>query len=52
MPELLTMPKTAEKPAQVGGIKSERWAVSYRNGGRHQIGMPGRIASESTFRRK
>ncbi len=40
--------ETAEKPAQVGGIKSERWAVSYRNGGRHQIGMPGRIASEST----
>jgi hypothetical protein len=39
MPELLTLPKTAEKPAQVGGIKSERWAVSNRNGGRHQIGI-------------
>jgi hypothetical protein len=52
MPELLTLPKTAEKPAQVGGIKSERWAVSYRNGGRHQIGMPGRIASESTGKLK
>ena len=50
MPELLTLPKTAEKPAQVGGIKSERWAVSYRNGGRHQIGMPGRNASEFTFK--
>jgi hypothetical protein len=48
MPELLTLPKTAQKPAQVGGFKSERWAVSNRNGGRHQIGIPGRIASEST----
>src|SRR5271157_1437555 len=30
----------------VAYIKSERWPTSNRNGGRHQIGMPGRIASE------
>jgi len=33
-------------PAQVAGFISEWWPESNRNGGRHQIGMPGRIASE------
>src|SRR5271165_4119703 len=33
-------------PAQVAGFISEWWPGSNRNGGRHQIGMPGRIASE------
>ena len=30
----------------LAGFKSERWPASFRNGGRHQIGMPGRNASE------
>jgi len=48
MPELLTQPKTPESPSQVAGIKSEWWPASNRNGGRHQIGIPGRLPSEST----
>jgi hypothetical protein len=48
MPELLTQPITPESPAQVAGIKSEWWPASNRNGGRHQIGIPGRLPSEST----
>ena len=31
-------------PAQVAGFKSEWWPGSNRNGGRLQIGIPGRIA--------
>jgi hypothetical protein len=31
----------------VAGIKSEWWPASNRNGGRHQIGIPGRLPSES-----
>jgi hypothetical protein len=34
----------------VAGFISEWWPESNRNGGRHQIGIPGRIASE--FARK
>jgi len=49
MPELLTQPKTPESPSQVAGIKSEWWPASNRNGGRHQIGIPGRLPSESTY---
>jgi hypothetical protein len=30
----------------VAGFISESWPGSNRNGGRHQIGIPGRIASE------
>jgi hypothetical protein len=30
----------------VAGFSSESWPASNRNGGRHQIGIPGRIASE------
>jgi hypothetical protein len=30
----------------VAGFISEWWPESNRNGGRHQIGIPGRIASE------
>jgi hypothetical protein len=30
----------------VAGFISEWWPGSNRNGGRHQIGIPGRIASE------
>ena len=30
----------------MAGFKSEWWPGSNRNGGRHQIGIPGRIASE------
>jgi hypothetical protein len=30
----------------VAGFISEWWPTSNRNGGRHQIGIPGRIASE------
>jgi hypothetical protein len=30
----------------LAGFISERWPASFRNGGRHQIGMPGRNASE------
>ena len=33
-------------PAQVAGFISEWWPESNRNGGRLQIGIPGRIASE------
>jgi len=47
MPELTTQPITHECPAQVAEIKSEWWPDSYRNGGRHQIGTPGRLPSES-----
>jgi hypothetical protein len=47
MHELLTQPKTPEIPRQVAGIKSEWWPASNRNGGRHQIGIPGRLPSES-----
>ena len=50
MPELLTQPKTPESPSQVAGIKSEWWPASNRNGGRHQIGIPGRLPSESTMK--
>src|SRR3954471_12689282 len=31
---------------RVAAFKSESWPASFRNGGRHQIGMPGRNASE------
>ena len=31
---------------RVAAFKSEPWPASFRNGGRHQIGMPGRNASE------
>jgi len=31
----------------VGGLRSERWAPSNQNAGRHQIGMGGRLTSES-----
>jgi hypothetical protein len=47
MPELLTQPITPESPSQVAGIKSEWWPASNRNGDRHQIGIPGRLPSES-----
>ena len=30
---------------RVAAFKSESWPASFRNGGRHQIGMPGRNAS-------
>ena len=30
----------------MAGFISEWWPASFRNGGRHQIGIPGRIASE------
>ena len=33
-------------PPQVAGFKSERWPASNRNGGRHEIGIGGRIESE------
>ena len=32
--------------SRVAAFKSESWPASFRNGGRHQIGMPGRNASE------
>ena len=51
MHELLTQPKTPEIPRQVAGIKSEWWPASNRNGGRHQIGIPGRLPSESPVKR-
>src|SRR5215471_10166046 len=31
---------------QVGGIKSEWWAASFRNGGRHHLGTVGGFISE------
>jgi predicted peroxiredoxin len=34
----------------VAGFISEWWPESNRNGGRHQIGIPGRIASEFALR--
>lgn len=34
----------------MAGFKSESWPASSRNGGRHQIGIPGRLASESARR--
>jgi hypothetical protein len=35
----------------VAGFISEWWPESNRNGGRHQIGIPGRIASEFALER-
>jgi hypothetical protein len=35
----------------VAGFISEWWPESNRNGGRNQIGIPGRIASEFAVRR-
>jgi hypothetical protein len=35
---------------RVAAFKSEPWPASFRNGGRHQIGMPGRNASEFAVR--
>jgi hypothetical protein len=35
----------------VAGFISESWPGSNRNGGRHQIGIPGRIASEFAGKR-
>jgi len=35
------------RPAKAAGFKSEWWPASSRNAGRHQIGIPGRFASES-----
>ena len=43
LPRRLTQRKT---PLAPGEFKSERWAVSSRNGGRLQIGISGRIPSE------
>jgi len=37
---------------RVAAFKSEPWPASFRNGGRHQIGMPGRNASEFARVRK
>jgi hypothetical protein len=34
----------------LAGFKLERWPASFRNDGRHQIGMPGRNASEFAAR--
>jgi hypothetical protein len=31
----------------VGGLRLERWAPSRQNDGRHQIGIGGRLTSES-----
>jgi hypothetical protein len=31
----------------VGGLRLERWAASRQNNGRHQIGIGGRLTSES-----
>jgi hypothetical protein len=49
MPQLLIcgeQTKRAEKPPQVAGFISEWRPASNRNGGRDQIGIPGRIESE------
>ena len=37
---------------RVAAFKSEPWPASFRNGGRHQIGMPGRNASEFALGRR
>jgi hypothetical protein len=34
----------------VGGLRLERWAPSRQNDGRHQIGIGGRLTSESACR--
>jgi hypothetical protein len=52
MPQLLIcgeQTKRAEKPPQVAGFISEWRPASNRNGGRDQIGIPGRIESEFAF---
>ena len=48
VPQLLNRGEQTVRPcpAQVAGFKSEWWPKSNRNGGRLQIGIPGRIASE------
>jgi hypothetical protein len=33
----------------LGGLRSEPWAPSLHNGGRHQIGIGGRLTSESAI---
>ncbi len=54
MPEGLTQTKTPNSPktgrrliGTPAGFKSEWWPTSDRNGGRLQIGIPGRNESES-----
>jgi hypothetical protein len=47
MPESLTRKKRRQPPQKVAGFKSEWWPDLLRNGGRLQIGTPGRIKSES-----
>jgi hypothetical protein len=42
-----TISSPGSTPQGVAGIKSERWPGSCRNAGRHQIGIPGRLGSES-----
>ena len=48
MPQAATRGEQTErqKRAQVAGFSSEGWPASSRNGGRHQIGIGGRIGSE------
>src|SRR5271170_4687056 len=48
LPQLLIRGERAPSavPAQVAGFISEWWPASFRNGGRLQIGIGGRIASE------
>jgi flagellar basal body rod protein FlgG len=49
MPKLLTrgqQTKRGPKASQVAGFISEWWPASNRNGGRNEIGIPGRLASE------
>ncbi len=56
MPEGLTQTKTPNSPktgrrliGNPAGFKSEWWPTSNRNGGRLQIGIPGRNESESAI---
>jgi len=40
-------PGVGDTVRTVGGLRSERWAPSDQNAGRHQIGMGGRLTLES-----
>jgi len=50
MPRLLTRENDlAEIGYRVAGFISEPWPASNRNDGRHQLGIGGRLASESAL---
>jgi hypothetical protein len=52
MPRLLTRGNGVNIGYKVAGFISEWWPASNRNGGRHHLGIGGRLESESADTRK